>query len=212
MTAENDLDDEMRGFLLDNHTEDRILAGVVAPEDAPPDLAHLAQPSGRPKAPAPKVSWRTRRRSWPLSSRPSTRIRPCARSRLQGDRCSSVCSAPRWLPCRRRLGVTAMSDTGGAANGLEGHGAVSIAPRIGDLAAAGEVDGGCLMSAATAHVARSLRGGRVVPSSAGTLKPPQRTNAVDPCSPRPSRRLSSATRRIGDPSHQSHPLRSISSP
>lgn len=43
MTAENDLDDEMRGFLLDNHTEDRILAGVVAPEDAPPDLAHLAQ-------------------------------------------------------------------------------------------------------------------------------------------------------------------------
>lgn len=42
MSAERDLDHEMRRFPLDERTTDRLLSGSVAPEDAPPGLERVS--------------------------------------------------------------------------------------------------------------------------------------------------------------------------
>ncbi len=43
MSAERDLDNEMKRFALDDLTADRLLAGKLAPEDAPPGYQAIAQ-------------------------------------------------------------------------------------------------------------------------------------------------------------------------
>ena len=55
MTPWDDSEDEMRGPFLDRDTADRLLAGAVEPDDAPPgyaEVARLLRAAGAPPAPA----------------------------------------------------------------------------------------------------------------------------------------------------------------
>ena len=55
MTPRDDSQDEMRGLFLDQRTADRLLAGQVDPDDAPPgyaEVASLFQAAGAPPTPA----------------------------------------------------------------------------------------------------------------------------------------------------------------
>lgn len=85
MTIERDLDDEMRRFPLDDHTADRILSGAVAPDDAPPDLAPVAQAVRDARGPAAE---------WELAHR--TQIVAAVLAAVEAN------PGPRPLPTRRR--------------------------------------------------------------------------------------------------------------
>jgi hypothetical protein len=55
MTPWDDSEDEMRGLFLDPDTADRLLAGAVEPDDAPPgyaEVARLIRAAGAPPTPA----------------------------------------------------------------------------------------------------------------------------------------------------------------
>jgi hypothetical protein len=58
MTPRDDSQDEMRGLFLDRDTADRLLAGQVDPDDAPPgyaEVARLVRAAGAPPTPAELV-------------------------------------------------------------------------------------------------------------------------------------------------------------
>ncbi len=92
MTPWDDFEDEMRGLFLDRDTADRLVAGAVEPDDAPPgyaEVARLIRAAGAPPTPAEVIgeeqavaaAARVASRTTPHSPVPLTR-RSSVRSRF----------------------------------------------------------------------------------------------------------------------------------